>query len=174
MSSHSPIIRPLHPDDSLEEITDLLHRAYKQLADMGLRYFATHQTVEQTHNRFQHAAGSYVALLEGQIVGTIKWNRGSPTDTDAPQLYQDPQVAIFGQFGVEPALQRRGIGRQLFDHLVAEARQAGCTTLALDTAESATHLTRWYERLGFQFVHHVRWKQTNYQSVVMSRLLWPE
>ena len=29
------VIRPLTPADSLEELTGLLHRAYKRLADLG-------------------------------------------------------------------------------------------------------------------------------------------
>ncbi|MCE2503456.1 MAG: hypothetical protein J4G05_05320 [Chlorobi bacterium] len=42
------VIRPISKDNSLEKLTDLLHRAYKPLAEMGLLYFATHQTTEQT------------------------------------------------------------------------------------------------------------------------------
>lgn len=47
----------------------------------------------------------------------------------------------------------------------------GADELALDTAEGATHLTRWYERLGFRFFQHVSWDETNYLSVVMSKRL---
>ena len=51
------------------------------------------------------------------------------------------------------------------------ALQQGATELALDTAEGATHLIRWYERLGFRFIQHVSWDETNYRSVVMSKRL---
>ena len=78
-------------------------------------------------------------------------------------------MAHFGQFAVEPALQRSGIGTRLVGYVEAAARTAGCTALALDTAEGATHLVRWYERLGFRAVGHVNWNVTNYRSVVMCK-----
>jgi GNAT superfamily N-acetyltransferase len=68
-------------------------------------------------------------------------------------------------------LQRGGIGGRLVAHLEAKARELGSTCLALDTAEGATHLVQWYERLGFRFVQHAQWDVTNYRSVVMSKSL---
>jgi hypothetical protein len=41
-------IRQLTSADSLEELTDLLHAAYKRLGDMGLNYTAVDQPVEET------------------------------------------------------------------------------------------------------------------------------
>ena len=171
MGTAQAIIRALRPTDSLEEITELLHRAYNPLADAGLRYLASHQSVDQTRGRLERAAGAYVAELGGRLVGTIKWNRGRPEDAEGPLIYREARVAIFGQFAVEPALQRHGIGLLLLNQVFVEAKQTGCVEVALDTAEGAAHLIRWYERLGFQFVEHTQWKVTNYRSVVMSRTL---
>ena len=44
-------IRPLRPDDDMEALTGLIHRAYGALAARGLRYWATHQSVEDTIER---------------------------------------------------------------------------------------------------------------------------
>jgi hypothetical protein len=44
VSSSTYSIRPLRDDDSISDLTALLHRAYKPLLDMGLRYLATHQS----------------------------------------------------------------------------------------------------------------------------------
>lgn len=54
-------IRLLRPEDSIEELTTLLHRAYKELADMGFRYVATYQTPEVTAERIA-GAECYVAV----------------------------------------------------------------------------------------------------------------
>ena len=39
-------IRPLLPSESLERLTDLIHRAYAPHLAHGLRFVGTHQTVE--------------------------------------------------------------------------------------------------------------------------------
>ena len=63
-------VRPLEPEDSLAHITGLLHRAYKQHADKGIKALAAFQPEEMTRKRV--AGGEcYVALYLGKIVGTI-------------------------------------------------------------------------------------------------------
>ena len=162
------IIRPLAGTDSVAEITQLLHRAYKQLADMGLRYMATHQDSEITVKRLR-SGHSFVAEIDGRIIGTITCydsenTKGSP--------YLDKEgVGHLGQLGVEPSLQGRGIGRQLFVKAENHAREIGLQELALDTAESATHLIKWYQRLGYRFIEYVQWDTTNYRSVVLGKRL---
>ncbi|MCH9031354.1 MAG: GNAT family N-acetyltransferase [candidate division Zixibacteria bacterium] len=47
MSPEAPLIRVFGDSDSLEELTEFLHRSYKSLADMGLRYLATHQSAQR-------------------------------------------------------------------------------------------------------------------------------
>lgn len=45
-SPKSMQIRPFKLEtDDIEALTELLHKAYKQLADMELRYLATHQRI---------------------------------------------------------------------------------------------------------------------------------
>jgi GNAT superfamily N-acetyltransferase len=162
------VIRDWQPTDDVAALTDLLHQAYGQLARAGFRYLATYQDEATTRRRL--ASGHpFVAVLDGRIVGTVTL---LPPRLDDPcELYRQPGVFSFGQFGVRPDLQRGGIGRLLVDHVETAARALGATQLALDTAEGATHLVQWYERLGFRFVQHVQWDVTNYRSVVMSKPL---
>jgi GNAT superfamily N-acetyltransferase len=161
-------IRPLNADDSLEELTDLLHRAYRVLADMGLRFLATHQDVATTRSRV--AAGHcFVAELAGKVVGTICYFE--PNKKSGCDHYKKKGVAHVGQLAVEPTLQRHGIAAKLMAHAEAYARERGMTELALDTAEPAIHLIDWYTRLGFRFVGHQQWEVTNYRSVIMSKVL---
>jgi len=161
-------IRTIRPDDSLEELTELLHRAYGRLAKMGLRYLATHQSVEITRERVSRSV-CFVAELDGRIVGTINYHprekaRGCP-------WYERPEVAKLSQMGVEPELQGHGLGRLLMDYAEAAARTDGAQELAMDTAESAHHLIEWYTRRGYRFIEYIQWDVTNYRSVVMSKTL---
>jgi GNAT superfamily N-acetyltransferase len=161
-------LRPLAPDDDLFELTELLHRAYAQLATMGLHFVATHQDAEVTRARIQ-GAECYVAEMEGQIVGTIVFR--DCLRTGSCEWYDRPDVASFGQFGVEPDMQGHGIGSALLDHVEKRALEVGASEIALDTAAPATHLIELYSRRGYRIVENVKWEEVNYSSVIMSKRL---
>ena len=160
------VIRPLLAEDSLADLTALLHRAYARLAGMGLRYMATHQSVDVTRKRVEKGQ-CFVALAEGVICGTIIFK--DTVQTSGSPWYDRPDVASVGQFAVEPALQGKGLGRQMMGLAEERARASGARELALDTAEPATHLIAWYTRLGYRHIEYADWGHTNYRSVIMSK-----
>jgi GNAT superfamily N-acetyltransferase len=80
-------------------------------------------------------------------------------------------VAHLGQFGVEPSLQRGGIGARLMAAVEEMARADGAREIALDTAEPAMHLIDWYARCGYRFIEYAQWKGNPYRSLVMSKAL---
>jgi hypothetical protein len=45
------------------------------------------------------------------------------------------------------------------------------TELALDTAETAFHLIHYYEKRGYRYIETIKWNDTNYKSVIMSKCL---
>jgi GNAT superfamily N-acetyltransferase len=164
-------IRPLGSGDSIEALTDLLHRAYAALAAMGFRYVATYQDAGITRARI--AKGEcHVALLGGSVVGTVLL---IPPGGGSPKCawYTRPDVAVVSQFAVEPSFQGQGIGRRLLDHAEARALALGAAHVALDTAEGARHLIELYLARGYRHVGTVQWDVTNYRSVVMSKSLGP-
>lgn len=163
------VIRPFQENDPIPEITRLLHDAYAPLAAMGLRYTATHQDEEVTRRRL--ASGwAWVAELEGEIVATVTLYQ-NPSGSDECAWYGEPGVFSFGQFAVRADIQGQGLGGRLIALLESEAATRGARELALDTADGAVHLIRWYEKLGFRFIEHVSWGNTNYRSVVLSKSL---
>lgn len=161
-------IRPLLAGDSVEDLTELLHRAYAVLAGMGLKYMATHQSVEVTRARVAEGE-CFVATSNRAIVGTIAFRPAARTK--GCPWYDRPEVASFGQFAVEPTLQSNGLGRRLVAQVEERARASGAKEIALDTAEPATHLVEWYGRLGYRFIETTKWSHTNYRSVVLSKAL---
>jgi GNAT superfamily N-acetyltransferase len=171
MTTATVTIRKWRESDSIAHLTDLLHRAYKPLADMGLHFVATHQNEKTTRYRIRH--GCFVAQIDGQfdghIVGTIAYQ---PPGTNYGCIWYDRNdVGYFGQFAVEPELQRTGIGARLIKHVEDFARDNGACEIAFDTSEQATHLIDYYAKRGYRFVQHVRWDEVNYRSVVMSKRL---
>ncbi len=166
MTPKDILVRPWQDTDSLEELTDLLHRAYKMLADMGLRFLATHQDVETTRRRIE-AGECFIAEQRGRIVGTITFYQAGAHS--GCSYYTHPEVCHIGQLAVEPSLQRRGIANLLMNHVEEHARQIGFHEIALDTAETAHHLIDWYTRRGYRQVGFQQWDVTNYRSVILAK-----
>ncbi len=161
-------IRELEPTDSIEELTALLHLAYAPLADMGLKFWATHQLPVDTRDRCSNGF-TLVGELDKALVATVTFYGRSET-SGSPWL-NSPDVASFGQFAVHPNLQGLGIGSRLIQECERLAKVNQSNHLALDTSENAVHLIDYYRARGFRFVEHVRWDSVNYRSVVMSKQL---
>lgn len=154
----------------MAELTLLLHRAYARHAERGLKYFASHQDADETLKRVARGE-CYLAIHDGRMTGTITWcdparARGSP-------WYDRPDVASFGQFAVDPPWQGRGIGSRLLELVENRAAACGATELALDTAEGADDLIRYYTKRGFRFIEYVQWEVVNYRSALLSKTLTP-
>jgi len=161
-------IRTLQPTDDIEYLTELLHRAYAVLAAMGFRYHATHQDSSVTRERLNGNL-SFIAECNGLLVGTVTLYNKS--HDDHCHWYTQHGVWHFGQFGIEPNVQRSGLGNAMMTYIEHHAKQLGAHELACDTAEGAEHLIRWYNKRGYRFVQHVQWGITNYRSVVLSKAL---
>jgi GNAT superfamily N-acetyltransferase len=160
------LIRRWHAQDDPVALTEMLHRAYRQLADMGFRYYATHQPPEITLERIGQGE-CYVAEIERRVVGTVTFN---PSETTRGTPWLDrPEVVSFQQFAVEPNCQGQGIGALLMDTVERRAAEVGAEEIACDTAEGATNLIAMYERRGYRFIEYADWSVTNYRSVVLSK-----
>lgn len=161
-------IRLLTPDDSLEELTHLIHIAYRQLADMGFRYWGTHQSVQDTKDRI--AKGEcYVVEHSQTIIGTVVLNFSN--NSSHHPWYDRPDVTSFHQFAVNPAFQGQGIGSMMMDTIENRAKELRVKELACDTAEHAFHLIHMYEKRGYRKVDEADWDGTNYRSVILSKSL---
>ncbi|MBK8205811.1 MAG: GNAT family N-acetyltransferase [Planctomycetes bacterium] len=160
-------IRLLHPDDSLHELTELLHRSYQRLADMGFNYTATNQSVEVTRERIE-GNECYVALANGRIVGTALLILGR---LENPAWANQPGVAYAGQLGVEPESRHLGLGARLMQTIEDRARELGYHTIAGDTSEGADYLIRFYTGRGFEQVGFHHWGGKTYRSAILAKRL---
>lgn len=159
-------VRLLEPGDSLAHLTGMLHRAYKQHADRGIKALAAFQPEEVTRKRIANGECS-VALYLDKIVGTILF-RGPGSLAGTP-WFERSDVATFSQFAVEPEYQGRGIGSELMTLVERRAHESGARELALSTPEPAAWLVGMYERHGYRIVERVNWSETNYTSLIMSK-----
>ncbi|MFN9471736.1 GNAT family N-acetyltransferase [Acidovorax sp.] len=168
----TPTIRPLVAHDDLARLTALIHSAYAPHAAKGLRYWATHQTVEDTAKRL--ASGqALVVEIDGDYAATATLR--APQAESKVALYRNSSVWSITQFCVASRFKGMGLGKLLHGELLARARRAGAATLALDTAEPAHALIAMYESWGYQVVGECDWRPlTNYTSVLMARAVDPQ
>lgn len=154
--------------DSIEALTRMLHKSYRKLAEMGFRFLASHQDTQMTLKRMENAR-CLVGLQNGEIIATILYY--PPAFAKGAPWYDQPHVAKFGQFAVDPEYRRLGIGDELIRRVEEMAIQDGAEELALDTAEGAHHLIYYYTARGYRLVAYTQWNLTNYPSVLMSKKL---
>ena len=161
--------RQVDEHDDLKALTLLIRSAYAPHTANGLRYWATHQSVEDTAKRLAAGHG-FVATHEGRVVATITLREPEP-DSKVP-LLREPGTWSFGQFAVAPAHKGKGFGRQIHDFAVAFATAHGCRHMALHTAQPATALIAMYRSWGYAEAGTCDWRpHTNYLSVLMEKTL---
>jgi predicted N-acetyltransferase YhbS len=164
----SIIIRPLEPTDSISRLTELLHRAYRPLAEKGMKYVASYQGDDITAARCAKG-DTFVCELDQNLVGTITLS--TVENTSGSPWYDRSDVASFGQFAVEPTIQKLGIGSKMMQVVEDRAAALGIVEIALDTSERATNLIEYYTLRGYRFIEYVQWDVTNYRSVILSKTL---
>jgi len=152
--------------DSVSELTELLHRSYKRLADMGLRFMATHQDDEITKRRLQKGE-SFVVEHDKKLIACITLYKSKGTNRCI--WYNQEGVSYFGQFAVEPSYQQMGVGSKMMDFIESYAHEKQAKELSLDTSEEAQHLIEYYQKRGYRYIQHHKWDEVNYRSVVMSK-----
>lgn len=162
------VIRLVESNDSMEELTELLHRAYAAHAAIGMNFTSSYQDHEETRRRID-VGESYVAEADGRVVGTIIL-RPPGIGSDCA-YYEKPGVGYFAQFAVDPDFQKQGIGSWLVEFVERRAVELNIPELALDTAEPATELIAWYNRRGYKHVDYTQWEGKRYRSVVLSKKL---
>jgi GNAT superfamily N-acetyltransferase len=154
--------------DSVKELTDLLHRAYKRLADMNLNFVATYQDEKYTENYLEKGE-CYILVSDNKILGTVFYY--TTIWDDAPGIYKKNDSALFGKFAIEPDYQNTGLGSKLMDFIEEHARANGKKEMVLDTSEKAYHLIEYYNKRGYAYVQHWQWPVVNYRSMIMSKKL---
>ncbi|HEX4958873.1 MAG TPA: GNAT family N-acetyltransferase [Lacibacter sp.] len=74
---------------------------------------------------------------DGRMVGTVN-------------LQQQASKIYLGMFAVAPALQGKGIGKQLLEAAENHARNTGCTAIYMHVISVRNELINWYRRHGYR------------------------
>jgi GNAT superfamily N-acetyltransferase len=162
-------IRQIEASEDLSELTSMIRAAYAPHAERGLRYWATHQTVEDTAKRIAQGV-AFVGEQTGKFVATVALSRPDP-ESKVP-LLREPTTWSFGQFAVHPDYKGKGFGKRIHDAASQYAAANGCSVMALHTAQPAVELIEMYKSWGYAQVGTCDWRpHTNFLSVLMSKSL---
>jgi len=133
-------IRPIRPHEH-DAVADLNVRSYLTIYDDLGDY-------EAVLRRVAHRARSVdvlVAVLDGQLAGTVTFVPGPGPYAEG----DDPDAAWIRMLAVEPAFERRGVGRALTLVCIERARTQGRARILLNTGDPQIAAQRLYEGLGF-------------------------
>jgi GNAT superfamily N-acetyltransferase len=159
-------IRRFNPIDSLEEVTEMLHRAFAPMAALGANCQCVDQSPSTTRQRMSRG-DCRVAVADRRIVGTLTLETCDPASSLAH--YRRPGVATLHQFAVDPLYQGAGVGRSLLKVATMWAHMRQFAELALDTPAVALEVRAYYAHHGFRLVGGARLAGRSYDSVIMSK-----
>ena len=147
MNTKSVSIRPARRDDVPAMIAmladDHLGRARERVEDpLPAVYYEAFERVERDQN-----LQLVVAESEGRVVGCLQLAilPGISSQGGLRGLLEDVRVAS--------DCRSRGIGEQLVQWAVSEAKARGCNLVELLTHQSRVDAQRFYKRLGFTASH---------------------
>lgn len=149
---------------SWEEITELLHAAFKERKDQGLSYLATRQSVETTKQRVADGI-CLVALYDNKLVGTVTLQINKIIDQKR-KWYHESSYAYSKQLAVLPEFKGKGIGKALQNARLQICFDNNVDALIFDTSHKAESLISRFLWLGAQKIDFISHSTTNYYSIV--------
>lgn len=101
----------------------------------------------------------YIGLVDGTPAAAMvldhNWNEGYDRFQWPVQAQKD-EITVIHALGVHPAFGGRGVGRQMVEAAIAEARQTQQKVIRLDVLQGNLPAEKLYEKAGFQKLHTLK------------------
>lgn len=145
------LVRPATPAEyaAIGELTVAAYRADGQLDDTPYEHVLRDVARRARGNEVLVAADEE----SGQLLGTVTFVLPG---SDLAQLSR-PGEAEFRMLAVDPAAQRRGVGRALVQACLSRAAERGCSAVVICTRDFAKAAQRLYEGMGFARAPELDW-----------------
>ncbi|MGH2677208.1 MAG: GNAT family N-acetyltransferase [Actinomycetota bacterium] len=141
-------IRPVRPAEH-REAGRVTASAYEVFAPGGASPNADYLArVADVAARADHAL-VLGAFEDGRALGTVTLELRGRIPGGHPRAPLEEDQANVRMLGVDPGVQRRGIGRRLMEASIEAARRAGKRRVTLETTEAMEAAQRLYESMGF-------------------------
>jgi len=131
----------LQADQPLEPVRELL-REYARSLDVDLCFQNFEEELETLPGEYAAPGGQMLLAYVGQALAGCGGLRALP-DVDYANACEMKRLYV------RPAFRRFGLGRQLAEALLDEARRAGYSVMLLDTLDDMESARELYTTLGF-------------------------
>lgn len=148
-----------------EQITELLHLAFAEKNERGLKYLATHQDAETTRRRVGDGV-CFVALLGDVLIGTASMRILKPNEINK-KWHNQNLYAYTSQLAVHPDYKGYGVGKLLQNARIMYCHENNVDEMLGHTSIHAKEILNWYRRQGADFVEYISSPATNYYAVRM-------
>jgi ribosomal protein S18 acetylase RimI-like enzyme len=120
---------------------------------------ATQRGVVQALQAGEHLSRVLVAREGGRALGTLRIATRKPWAIDRSCFVDVPRAIYLTDMAVDPAVQRRGIGRALLAEAEAEVRRWPGQAIRLDAYAAPAGAGDFYRRCGFREVGRVVYRR---------------
>jgi len=161
-------VRRLESKDSVQELTDLLRRAFKSNGQHPYMYATAEQSEETT--RLQIKCGDcWVAELDGRLIG---FGLVCPPSPDVRRRWYRPRLSRLSAhlrlLSVHPDFQGVGIGTMLLDRCEQSAMKMGALELTGISPVGSRQLSL-YKRRGYRLFRYASFSKINFHCVIFGK-----
>lgn len=125
-------LRLARPEE-LEAIWALVRRAVVHMNALGNPQWGKDYPTADFYRKDIQRGELWVAEADGALAGVACLNTDEAPEYAALPWTTTPPAVVLHRLAVDPAVQRRGVGRRFFAHAEALARQWGASALRMDT-----------------------------------------
>ena len=141
--------------DDMAELVAMRRRVSEDLAArFGAGFWAGRPTEKGALFQMKFAA-VYIARYRGRVIASLALQKRKPWSIDVKHFHEAKKPAYLTSMAVEPALQRKGLGRQCVDEARRIAKGHGFDAIRLDAFNCAAGAGDFYRKCGFAEVARV-------------------
>lgn len=145
----APVFALAMPED-LSRIVELRNAAGEKLTrEFGRGHWSHPVTSEKVASNLEKSR-IYVLRERGRIVGTLRLQLKKPSAYDRAWFTRVPRPLFLYDMAVDPARQRRGLGRTCIEGAIRIARAWPADAIRLDAYDHPAGAGRFYEKCGFR------------------------
>ena len=145
----APVFALAMPED-LARIVELRNAAGEKLTrEFGRGHWSHPVTPEKLASNMEKSR-IYVLRERSRIVGTLRLQMKRPSEYDRAWFTRVRRPLFLYDMAVDPARQRRGLGRALVEGAIRVARAWPADALRLDAYDHPAGAGRFYEKCGFR------------------------
>ncbi len=127
-----------------------LFKEYEESLGFDLSFQDFEKELAELPGEYSPPGGRLMLAVQGEeVVGCVALRKIEDGICEMKRLY------------IRPNFRRKGIGRQLAEKIISEARKIGYTHMRLDTISSMKEANTLYESLGFKEIKPYRYNPIN-------------